>query len=268
MYKYRKDARTYGIDLQTRQRQIRTMILDTYNSVETLKHAIANIKIPDTSGLQEMMKWINLYNKFIEDNNIEYDYIAEKLNESAMDNYIQRADNEYFQFMNENTKAFDTPVKSWYPMIHFDKTNGGINYYETIKIRMLLMKIFQKKGFDIKFAQDLVFTFFVGLSLPSGFTIHKSETIALWRDNPSMRWREVIINWRGLENQRLTSMTLGYIPFGIGSAINNVISVILQEHTQRRYKIFENLAYKSNINDGLILANWDKIKRILNDYGY
>lgn len=162
------------------------------------------------------------------------------------------------------------PKTSWYNGIinyasHRYKTPEGekrsIEYYETIKIRKQLSYFTEKQGFPVKFAHDLNFTMFIGLRVPTGWTVHKLKTIELWNRNRSSRWREVMINYRGAEFTSFAKKVLTKAP-AVGWLINGFINQS-QERTLKKYPIYENLAYKSSLGDELILANWDKIKEEL-----
>jgi hypothetical protein len=175
---------------------------------------------------------------------------------------------DWFDQMNDAVvEVVNHPSKRWYPDINFDETsNGGIHYYETIKIRMLLQKIHEPEGFPIRFCRDLNFTQFLGISIPTGFTVHKLQTINLWKNDKSSRWRQVYITWNGLELDNYLYSILGFVPI-YGPALVTMIRATVYESAIRLYPIYENLAYRSALNDNIILANWDKVVKELNQYG-
>ena len=182
------------------------------------------------------------------------------------------------QMSDSNAKSVNEVKESWYPDIYrksdsartgyrAKRTDSGIQYWQTIKIRKLLQKIYESQGFPIRFARDLNFTMFVGIAIPTGFTVHKLKTIQLWLENRSSRWREVYISWKGMEYDDYLYLVVGYVPI-FGNAIVNTIRARIYEESARKFKIYKNLAYRSALNDKTILANWDYICQELIDNGY
>lgn len=163
---------------------------------------------------------------------------------------------QYYHMYDEVLSHYYSELQRWKDGV---KEWRELHYHMYVKIRENLAYFTEKKGFDTKFAHDLNFTMFIGIRVPTGWTVHKLKTIDLWNENPSSRWREVIIYFRGAEFTDFIKEFASELPFGIGSVCLMAIDQS-SERTAKRYPIYENLAYKSSLNDWLILANWDKIK--------
>lgn len=209
-----------------------------------------------------------------------------------LDDIVQGIDEE-FELLMLDIPEYQPVKKSWYPQIDYSsrkytierraypnmdfydegKAQGyiyeknGNEYYErhaelsykdTVKIRENLSYFTEKKGFPMAFARDLNFTMFIGIRIRTGWTVHKLKTIEMWKKKPHKRWREVKIYYRGAEFMQFAEQIASTMPY-ISSALW-YIKKEFEERTLRNFPIYENLAYKSSLNDGLIKANWDKIK--------
>lgn len=152
-------------------------------------------------------------------------------------------------------------AKYEYDLFSKDKEKRKISYKQTIIIRKQLSLFTEKQGFPIAFAKDLNFTMFIGLRVPTGYTVHKVKTIELWKDDKSARWRKVMINWRGAEITNTAISIMSAVPL-LGNAVLPTL-IGIREKSLMEYDIFENLAYVSSLNDYVIKANWDKIKKKL-----
>lgn len=169
----------------------------------------------------------------------------------------------------ERTKRRLQICKDWYPFIDYSKpTATGILPHMTIKIRMFLKKIFESEGFPIAFARDLHFSMFIGYQTVMGFTGHKTQTLELWMNDPSKRWRTIMVGWKGLEIENQLWQLAGSLGIPFSSTFITLMRILIFNETTREYEIFSNLAYRSMINDVVILANWDKVREVLNKYGY
>lgn len=191
---------------------------------------------------------------------IEYDPLI-------FDDLVAQLDDEARLLTRTDFSEINNPKKEWYDHDWSPaETMDGrlVHYYETRKIRVLLQKITLNKGYPVAFAQDLVFSMFVGLRVPTGWTVHKLRTIDLWVNNKSARWRKVIINFRGTELTSMILQVLQTLPYVGTSLVFQQIG--LAENSCIEYDIYDNLAYESALNDGVILANWDRVKARLEQY--
>lgn len=243
-------------------------------SVENYFHRI----FPDMSGimdkLNDIIEFLNDFSyseilkdflEIIKDIDLETIKNARKFfdfkDPIKLDDIIETMDDE-FDLFNGEIKEYQPVDKNWYPDIDYSPRvyNGKtLNYYDFVKIRKNLAYFTEKKGFPMAFAKDLNFTMFIGIRIPTGFTVHKLETIKLWKKEKSARWRKVMIYYRGAEFTQFAISLASQFPY-----ISSSMFYLLQEfalRTLREFPIYENLAYTSSLNDGLIIANWDKIKK-------
>lgn len=154
--------------------------------------------------------------------------------------------------------------------------NYGIHYYEGIKIRKIMGKIFTARGSPIK--DHHYVSFYSGLAfwVPEGYYIYKEGTMKLWDGKPisggiledmKIDWdvdyyrRYVVIYWVGMEHWRLLEET---VPLQFESAIAQAISM----QNWGLLRIAENLAYPNTIHDDFIKQNWDYFYRWLAELGY
>jgi hypothetical protein len=173
-------------------------------------------------------------------------------------------------------------IKQFYPAKPFDfkvtnatglNKNGSarkpIHWYETIKIRKCLRAIETLEGYPIKNFHRADFYGFLMLGVPSTHFIDHAATYQHWWDNTADRWRSVIIKRFQYESQEenLFYDFLSAIPV-FGGLIGMITKGIVPAVSVEELPIFENLISYRYVNDKIIMANWDKVRAVLNEHGY
>jgi hypothetical protein len=162
--------------------------------------------------------------------------------------------------------------------------NTGIWYYETIKIRQIMEKKYKAKGYPARFFYYVGFFSEVALEIPEGWEIWKEMTFANWTQEwfalelypgakgKCKRWREVAVRWANTIELGLLDVILNFFrrmgPYGaiLGEFVDTIESFM--GYSYMWIPIYESLGFKNTINDVLIMYNWDKIKRDLEQWGY
>ena len=136
------------------------------------------------------------------------------------------------------------------------------------KIRKLLQKVFHSHGMRTRYRRFDTFLWGMALSVPDNHVIDQEVTSKRWENNREIMWRNVWI-YRIQLDQEMSYVddALGGIPF-LGGIAKGVFSSGLRASTLKYIPVFENFAYKNTMSSELIICNWDKIIRVLNNAGY
>lgn len=135
-------------------------------------------------------------------------------------------------------------------------TNGGIRFFQTIKIRSIFEKIYKVSGYPVRWAHYVGYYSGLGLWVHDDFIINAHQTTFLWENEPDKKWREVVIG-------RIPDIITREIPL-----VAHIASIISKQVYTERWQVFENLAFYNTMNDIVIKHNWDKIRVFLNGKGY
>lgn len=164
-------------------------------------------------------------------------------------------------------------------------TRSGIESFMYNKIRMALDAIMKKHGFPMRFHHTVNFLDLLMVSIPFFTQIAITDTLDAWDDNiekigmrhnwllnPSIRnildksdgawWfcRAIIIYDVPDEYARM-------IMRGIPTNIDEAIWESAMRLTMRPYSMFDNIISFGGINNLVILANWNKVREMIDKYG-
>lgn len=197
--------------------------------------------------------------------------IADTISEgflSKIESFYGTEMNEHWQkeYQDELTRwpeirKIDNISKSWYDFEYSPTRKYQITYRQDIKIRKLFEKIYGQGGYPIKSCQYIGYFSSLGFYIPDGWVVHTFKTKLQWIENPSWRWRKVFIMYIGQENMKMYES-------GIPFTIDTFVKLTLAQSNLIEHGIFENLGFYNTINRGIIKANWDKVKTVLEHHGY
>lgn len=150
-----------------------------------------------------------------------------------------------------------------HPDVNVLKTSKkfNIHVWEFNKIRKILQRIYHGHGMRVRRRRYDTFLWGMALSVKSGWAIAEIPTWELWsKDSPKEYWRKVVVGFIG-ENYSPSDL----MGFGLGSL---TLGDIVAPNTFWNMNIYEWFAYKNTMASEIILCNWDKILKDLNENGY
>lgn len=145
-----------------------------------------------------------------------------------------------------------------------ETTAGGIHFYEGIKIRKLLAKITQTKGYPVIWGAHMEFVAGMSIWIPVGHVVKEKQTIFYESKGDLDKWRHVIIKkvsttFLGIDFGEILSK----LPF-----IGEYFDVQTWKQPLKMWDVFENFGFYNTMHDMIIKANWDKIRDMLEWEGY
>lgn len=155
-------------------------------------------------------------------------------------------------------------------------SNSGVRVYEFNKIRFKLAGIQQRNGYPMRLHHTVMFFDLVMFSLPFYTKLFVTKTIDSWEksiqiDGPegkkidtlpeSFRFRKVFIY--DIPTEFLAMILQGVQILGLYYWVE-----LAMQLTNRPYWLFKNLVSYGGLNNKMIVCNWDKIIKMLNDNGY
>lgn len=172
-------------------------------------------------------------------------------------------------------------VMNTYPLTEYLRfelikpTDGGIECWQTIKIRTILASLFSRHGYPLREYAGM--GYFSGIScwIPVQRYINHHETRMLWENaekrgwdgkSPHPKWRTLILMEVPEPESSLDILTGRGVVFDFGMI--DLGFELYQTFTNEPYPIFENLSFYNTIHDILIYHNWDKIRKLFNMNGY
>lgn len=144
------------------------------------------------------------------------------------------------------------------------KANYILKSNETIKIRYAMAQYLRAEGFRTRFAAKMTFFNMFGIIHPFDSEIMEWWTNFHWKDdflknedNLQRCWRMVFLRNKIPSDAPSNWSVLNMIPY-ISNPFETIAGMQVYE-----YPIFENLAFYGNLSNTLIIANYDKIRQIL-----
>jgi hypothetical protein len=155
-----------------------------------------------------------------------------------------------------------------------------VSCYEFKKIRILLSNIEQQEGFPARIHHTVAFFDLLMFSIPFYHKLFLQKTMEYWdKDGLEMpdpnnslkvlrnskisdwRWRKVWIH--EIPNELFQSL-FNMIPYQIESGL---VDLWTKACTTKEWSIFENLITFAGLHNKIIICNWDKVLKKLNDGG-
>lgn len=159
--------------------------------------------------------------------------------------------------------VFDTVSERNYqwliPLFKKSVTYYEFKYWQTIKIRNTLSRVFKTQGYPVWFESGVDFTSGLGLHLPVYFRVNTWRTFDGWRldyKNDPLNLKRV---WRicRVDFQDVYGDPVGVnVPF-IDNIIDGWRMTVRSSTDPQNPYIAPNLAFYNTINDLFIMANWD-----------
>lgn len=144
-----------------------------------------------------------------------------------------------------------------------ERSGKKIEYWQTISIRYEFKKIYRPKGYPANYLRNMAYFSNMGIMIPYGYELSISSTKALWEQDKKAWWRRVKVLYEGVDPFTQWIMNYGLPWLSIFTPQN----IMLLVTGGAEIFVFPNMGFRETLNDKLIFANWDMVKKILRLYG-
>jgi hypothetical protein len=246
----------------------------------------------------EIMNWdsIDIYNAYQEQVMIP----------QVPDDYWEyhRVDHDPYSGVNTQLQGHGPPDFNDYPIWlrdEWDKeSNGGIRYFETIKIRKIFESKYKVQGYPVRALHHNAYYSGIGFYIPDYHVVRVDGTRDKWLSNlgymynmnmdligdweipgvdTSASYNEQKSNWylwryvkirRASGSSELGGFFLGLIPFTFDSELVSLFETIDSENSQNlnKFGLFTHMMFYNTMPNVFIYHNWDHIRKVLNEWGY